>query len=78
MSNEEWQKLSTLRDGFEKTLAASFGPLCAFIGGVVAQEVVKAITKKYMPIKQEFYYDCLELKDFSQPNPHHYYYGGNP
>ena len=30
-----------------------------------------------MPIKQEFYYDCLELKDFSQPNNSHYDYYGN-
>ncbi len=39
----------------------SFPPLAAFLGGVVSQEIVKAITQKYMPIKQLFYYDCAEL-----------------
>jgi len=72
MSDEEWSKLCKLRDGFEKMKSVSFGPLCAFIGGIVSQEVVKAITKKYMPIKQEFYYDCLELMDLSNPHPYHH------
>ena len=72
MSDDEWSKLCKLRDGFEKMKLVSFGPLCAFIGGIVSQEVVKAITKKYMPIKQEFYYDCLELMDLSNPHPYHH------
>mmetsp|Transcript_114025 Transcript_114025/g.158073 ORF Transcript_114025/g.158073 Transcript_114025/m.158073 type:complete len:107 (+) Transcript_114025:1240-1560(+) len=28
---------------------------------MVAQEVVKAITQKFMPVKQEFYFDVIEL-----------------
>ena len=39
-----------------------FPPLCAFMGGLVAQEVIKGITKKYIPITQYFYYECSELK----------------
>lgn len=31
------------------------------LGGMVAQEIVKAITQKFMPIKQNFYFDCSEL-----------------
>lgn len=65
MPAEERKKFDLLLRGFEGNRRVSFGPLCALIGGVVAQEVVKAITKKYMPIKQEFYYDCLELMDLS-------------
>ena len=40
---------------------SSMGPICAIIGGMVVQEIVKGITKKYMPIRQEFYYDAIEL-----------------
>lgn len=36
-------------------------PLCAFLGGVVAQEVVKGITQKFTPIRQEFCFDAIEL-----------------
>ena len=43
------------------TAAGSVNPVCAFIGGFVAQEIVKAITGKFTPISQWFYYDALEL-----------------
>lgn len=46
---------------FSYTCQTVFPPLAAFIGGVVSQEVIKAITKKYMPINQFFYYECSEL-----------------
>lgn len=40
-------------------------PLCAFMGGFVAQEVIKAITHKFTPTNQLFYYDATEvLPDF--------------
>ena len=35
-------------------------PICALIGGVVGQEVLKACSGKFMPIKQWFYYDAVE------------------
>jgi len=42
-----------------------FNPLAAFFGGYVAQEVVKAITGKFTPTNQFFYYDAMEvLPDF--------------
>jgi molybdopterin/thiamine biosynthesis adenylyltransferase len=43
------------------TAAGVFNPLCAFQGGVVAQEAVKAITQKFTPISQLFYYDAFEV-----------------
>lgn len=46
---------------FSHGFKCSIGPLCAFVGGVVAQEIVKAITGKFMPIKQEMYVDITEL-----------------
>lgn len=38
-----------------------FNPLCAFLGGLVAQECVKAITQKFSPTHQLFYYDAVEV-----------------
>lgn len=38
-----------------------FNPLCAFMGGFVAQEIIKAITHKFSPTHQLFYYDATEV-----------------
>ncbi|EEB05828.2 ubiquitin activating enzyme E1 [Schizosaccharomyces japonicus yFS275] len=35
-------------------------PMTGFIGGIVAQEVLKSCTGKFYPIKQYFYFDSLE------------------
>lgn len=35
-------------------------PMCSFIGGTAAQEVMKACSGKYSPIKQHLYFDSLE------------------
>eukprot|EP01022_Parablepharisma_sp_SALTPOND_P020985 TRINITY_DN395_c0_g1_i1.p1 TRINITY_DN395_c0_g1~~TRINITY_DN395_c0_g1_i1.p1 ORF type:complete len:5656 (-),score=802.26 TRINITY_DN395_c0_g1_i1:1614-18581(-) len=43
------------------TSTATFSPLCAFIGGIVAQEVIKAITGKYTPINQVMYFNNQEV-----------------
>ena len=43
------------------TYMVQFSPLCAYFGGFVAQEVIKAITNKYTPVNQIMYQDCLEL-----------------
>ncbi|EPY53621.1 ubiquitin activating enzyme E1 [Schizosaccharomyces cryophilus OY26] len=34
--------------------------MCAFLGGIVAQEVLKSTTSKFFPFKQFFYFDSLE------------------
>ncbi len=39
----------------------NFGPLSAFLGGYLGQEVIKAITNKFMPTNQFVYFDCLEV-----------------
>jgi hypothetical protein len=36
-------------------------PMCAFLGGYVSQEAIKAITQKFMPTHQLFYYDAVEV-----------------
>jgi ubiquitin-activating enzyme E1 len=38
----------------------SLAPMCAVIGGTAAQEVMKACTGKFMPVKQWLYFDSLE------------------
>lgn len=43
-------------------------PMCAFFGGIVAQEVLKCCSSKFFPIKQWFYFDSLE----SLPSPETY------
>ncbi len=35
--------------------------MAAFIGGVVSQEIIKAITNKFVPINQLLYTDCSEV-----------------
>jgi len=56
---------------FSLTAEGVFNPLCAFQGGVVAQECVKAITQKFSPIGQLFYYDASEVlpEDFDLSVP---------
>uniref|UniRef100_A0A8C6NNC3 E1 ubiquitin-activating enzyme n=1 Tax=Nothobranchius furzeri TaxID=105023 RepID=A0A8C6NNC3_NOTFU len=40
--------------------AGDLSPINAFIGGVAAQEVMKASTGKFMPVMQWLYFDALE------------------
>ena len=58
---EEKERFKNLAEAFKAGFYCAIGPLCAFIGGIVAQEIVKAITGKFMPIKQEMYLDIMEL-----------------
>jgi len=41
--------------------AGELSAMTAFIGGIAAQEVLKAISFKYTPIKQWFYFDATEM-----------------
>lgn len=46
--------------------AASLSPMAAFAGGVVGQEVLKAVTGKFSPVHQFYYFDaytCLPAED---------------
>jgi tRNA A37 threonylcarbamoyladenosine dehydratase len=38
-----------------------FNPLTAYFGGFVAQEIVKAITNKFTPVNQAYYYNACEV-----------------
>ena len=45
---------------FSYVCAGSLCPVQALIGGLVAQEAMKACSGKFHPIVQYFYYDCRE------------------
>lgn len=46
---------------FSYTCSGTFGSICAFFGGIVAQEAFKAITGKYTPINQYFLAEFSEI-----------------
>lgn len=45
---------------FAKTCAGELSPINAVIGGTIAQEVLKACSGKFTPIKQYMYFDAIE------------------
>ncbi|EME28122.1 ubiquitin-activating enzyme E1 [Galdieria sulphuraria] len=66
-------------EAFSKTCRGDISPMAAFLGGIVAQEAMKAISGKFTPIQQFFYFDCLEVlgntiatKEDMQPNQSRY------
>ncbi|KAL0749893.1 hypothetical protein Bca101_031896 [Brassica carinata] len=42
-----------------------FPPACAIVGGILAQEVIKAVSGKGDPVKNFFYYDAQDGKEDS-------------
>lgn len=60
-TEEEQQKLKEFGKLFALTSEAELPTLGAYLGGVVAQEAIKAITNKYMPIKQFFAFHFNEM-----------------
>ena len=48
------------QEQFAKICAGDLSPMNAFIGGLVAQEVMKACSGKFMPVRQLMYFDALE------------------
>ncbi|GFZ03773.1 SUMO-activating enzyme 1A [Actinidia rufa] len=49
-----------------------FPPVCAIVGGILGQEVIKAISGKGDPVKNFFFFDAMEgkgtIEDISEPN----------
>eukprot|EP00048_Salpingoeca_helianthica_P014885 m.224042 g.224042 ORF g.224042 m.224042 type:complete len:1016 (-) comp16384_c0_seq1:92-3139(-) len=64
LNEELMHKVDNLDEKVLALLAAhastSLAPMCAVIGGIVAQEVMKACSGKFSPIQQYFYLDSLE------------------
>ena len=50
------------------TAAGVVNPMCAFLGGVAGQEVLKACSGKFMPIRQWFYFDAAEVLPDEPPS----------
>lgn len=59
------EKLLTL---FAKTCAGELCPLNATIGGMIAQEVLKACSGKFTPIQQYLYFDAIECLPEADPD----------
>lgn len=45
---------------FASGSSGELNPMCAMLGGVVGQEVIKAVSGKFHPVFQWFYFDSLE------------------
>lgn len=62
--NDAHYKFENLNDFvlrlFSSTLVGQLSSMHAVIGGTTAQEVLKACSGKFTPIKQYFYFDCRE------------------
>lgn len=56
---------------FAYICSGQVAPIQAVIGGVVAQEVLKACSGKFVPIKQWMYFDALECLPAQLPLPEH-------
>ncbi|KAG5185600.1 hypothetical protein JKP88DRAFT_268262 [Tribonema minus] len=55
-----WGPDADVARAFARTAAGNFGPVSAFYGGLVAQEVLKAASGLFVPLRQFMYYDCAE------------------
>lgn len=53
---------------FSRTCAGNLSPMAAGLGGIAAQEVLKAVSGKFMPIRQFMYMDCTEALPVPLPS----------
>ena len=60
-SEEEVNTILKFANSFSHIAEAELPTIGAYLGGMVSQEVIKAITNKYMPIKQFFTFHFNEL-----------------
>ena len=67
------QKIDALDEGVLSLLASQsttcLAPMCGVLGGIVAQEVMKACSGKFSPIQQYLYFDSLECMPASPIAP---------
>ena len=60
---------SKIVQALASTAAGVINPMCAFMGGVAGQGVLKACSGKFMPIEQWFYFDAYETLPDEMPSP---------
>lgn len=55
-------------EAFARGAAGALCPLTAFYGGVVGQEIIKACSGRFLPLRQFLYYDTMEALPDPLPN----------
>jgi len=60
LDDSELEQHKGMIEDIARTAAGHISPVCALLGGVLGQEILKACSGKFMPVKQWYYYDCLE------------------
>jgi len=50
----------TIPDDFVRCCFGELSPVCAIVGGIVAQEIIKAVSHKDQPLNNYFFYSGLE------------------
>ena len=60
LDDAELEEGKGMIEAIARQAAGHISPVCSFLGGVLGQEVLKACSGKFMPIKQWYYYDNLE------------------
>ena len=58
---EDTDDWTNIVQNFGKTAYGKFVPIQAFFGAIASQEVLKAVTGLYQPVKQFLLYDCDEV-----------------
>lgn len=65
---EDLKKYESYLERFALCCKGQCNPIAAMLGGIVGQEVLKACSGKFMPIKQWYYFDAVEtLSDTPLP-----------
>lgn len=54
------EPIADVVEAFARTCAGNLSPMAAGLGGIAAQEVLKAVSGKFTPIRQFMYFDCSE------------------
>lgn len=57
-NNISIKQMNTLVSQFKATRGCLIAPMCSIVGGFAAQEVLKASSGKFTPLKQFFYFSC--------------------
>jgi ubiquitin-like 1-activating enzyme E1 A len=50
---------SFLKRGLAKAAAADLSPVCAIVGGILGQQIIKVVTAKDEPFKNFFFYNAM-------------------
>jgi len=52
--------LSVIPENFTEFVSSEFNPVCAIAGGIIAGEIIKAVSLKDSPINNFFLYNGLD------------------